>query len=176
MTVFEIIHSTTAENVDMLLTALRPVVQDMLDTPTKPQCRTRLVAPMLVFDAAAVALSFLPAVTDGDQPYTYHHLRRDMCMTASEVVEVQSRYVVPSAHLTVGRFVSDEDTQGPEAMEKFVGTIDLINEWLRNEYWPGRAKFGLGGWMVAEERGMHLRVGTCWYGDGGRTVTTGKNL
>ncbi len=68
-----------------------------------------------------IAVSFLPAAGEtvvspppvAPEPdhqaylsdeYTYHHLRRDIFDIAREAgVDVGSRYVVPSAHITLGR-------------------------------------------------------------------------
>lgn len=88
--------------------------------------RARLVKPLLAYDAAAVALTWLPAAQEEADAYTYHHLRRDMWELISEAsttnvaaaeagkkpegpVPVKSRYTVPSAHLTITRNISRWD-------------------------------------------------------------------
>ncbi len=42
-----------------------------------------------------------------DDGYTYHHLRRDIFgLVGGTGVDIASRYVVPSAHMTLGRMFS----------------------------------------------------------------------
>lgn len=143
---------------------------------------------MLSYDSAAIALSFVPAAGEArtplepisisgrdsidetesefrqDDAYTYHHLRRslyELCTNGG--VEVASRYTVPSAHLTIARFVTQEDistapqegtegsaqvqTEGSvtaikrmvvdrEKVKKLVEKIEEINARLEEEYWP----------------------------------------
>jgi len=91
--------------------------------------------------------------------------------------------VVPSAHLTIARFVVREEEGGfdPEA---FVRVIEGVNEWLVREFWPkddvegedgGGIKEG-GEWVVGEEKGLEVRKGTLWYGGGGETVVLGEGF
>lgn len=96
-------------------------------------------------------------------------------------VEVDSRYTVPSAHLTLGRFIDKKDFEGEDgkqSMQKLVQRIEEINEWLKEEYWPkeesGSVKDG-GEWIVGDEKGLDFRKGTLWYG-GGETVMLGKGI
>ena len=166
---------------------------------------------MLTYDASAIAISYLPAAGDkeNEDKYTYHHLRRDVWemtsntsatnatgSTAGEIgpgatgpgVKVESRYVVPSAHLTIARFVTAKDTTRDrtedgevdlEVMKKFVERIDEINEKLEQEYWPqgeqGDSIQDEGQWIVGEEQGLDCRWGTLWYGEG-ETVRLGKGF
>lgn len=121
----------------------------------------------------------------GDEGYTYHHLRRDLWALFNEHdVPVASRYVLPSCHMTIARFVSLSDAspkgsssapeadilEAPEEMRAFVEKIDEINAWLEGEY-AGEE----GEWVVGEEKGLDFRIGTCWYG-GGETVRLGRAL
>ena len=155
----------------------------------------RLSRPMVMYDDSALALSFLPVVEragdtvessgghvkeqkvdrEGEAAgqYTYHHLRRDLWDIASTAVPVASRYVVPSAHLTIGRFVGDEGADA-ELMLSLIGTIENINEDLQGKI-EGPADSS-GEWIVGEERPMELRAGSCWYGEGGWTVRQGKAI
>jgi hypothetical protein len=151
---------------------------------------------MLSYDSAALALSFVPAAGEGlingrtaaDDHYTYHHFRRDLyaAITAAGV-NVASRYVVPSAHLTVARFNSPnvfggdpmdaEVTLDMKKRKHWIHEIELINDWLRNEFWPQEdhpIKAG-GEWIVGEEKGLDFRKGTLWYG-GGETIYLGKGF
>lgn len=203
MTTLEITHSLTAPEIDSLASTLRPIAQNITNFPFAH--RARLIKPMLSYDAAAVALSFLPACgenlppaaasdandrTAQDDNYTYHHLRRDvfdLCSAAG--VTVASRYVVPSAHLTIVRFNSPnvfEGGAGPEdgsvtldlgRRERWIEKIEEVNAWLKEEFWPkgvegeeigGKEKAGQ--WIVGEEQGLDFHKGTLWYGGGERIL------
>lgn len=142
--------------------------------------RARLIKPMIGFDASALALSFVPAAGEGltsgrtaqDDKYTYHHLRRDLFSLCKDTgITVDSRYVVPSAHLTIGRFIAPKDFEDagefdPRKMQAFVKKIEDINAWLQKEFWPesgdGRIPDG-GDWILGEEQGLVCRMGTLWY-------------
>ena len=109
MTAMEVAHSLTVSDIDLLVNALRPKSKEVADLSK----RARLIKPMLNYDSAALALSFVPAAGEGlirertaaDDHFTYHHFRRDLYAAITEAgVNVGSRYVVPSAHLTVARF------------------------------------------------------------------------
>jgi hypothetical protein len=154
--------------------------------------RARLIKPMLSYDGAAIALSFLPAAgenlppkpkketetslarTQKDDIYTYHNLRRDLFNLAWETgVSIDSRYVVPSSHITIGRFLTQDDHDTKEKMERFVEKIEGINRWLEEEYWWKEG--GEGEWIVGQEKGLDCRQGTLWYG-GGETIRIGKGF
>ena len=185
---------------------------------------------MLSYDSSAIALSFVPAAGEARRPsrsglasdidilgpaevetrqddaFTYHHLRRSLYeLSASGGVQVASRYTVPSAHLTIARFVSQEDISispqeraddtAPDQLdaagaggvildrkrvEKLIERIESINTWLMEEYWPKESQQGEcikegGEWIVGEEKGLDCRKGTLWYG-GGETVRLGKGF
>ncbi|KAF3197136.1 transport between ER and Golgi ATPase protein [Orbilia oligospora] len=216
-TVLEITHSRTPEYIADLVKTMRPSLQSIVDhTYTH---RAKLVKPMLSFDGSACAISFVPAAPAGEGKdngkdshnynYTYHHLRRDLYDLSKESgVEIDSRYTVPSAHITIARFITTEDhvpsqlavgeTAEPEAiasatsiladssqpdlratipavkiekskMEKWVESLDEINQWL-SEYEGDGAE-----WIVGEEKGLDCRIGRLWYG-GGETVVLGKGI
>lgn len=193
-TVLEITHSRTSPDITSIVSTLRPYLTPIVNyTRTH---RTRLVKPLLSFDASALALSFVPTTlypTDDDNPasassqsqnqdptYTYHHLRRDiykLCRDAG--MEIASRYVVPSAHITLSRFVTTRDFEdGDERydaskMQAFIDKIEEINRWLQQEYWDGGEHDNE--WLVGEEKGLDCRAGTLWYGDG-ETVEIGKGF
>jgi len=166
LTVLEITHSTTAAYTSSLLSQLKPQLPSLLSHPSTH--RAHLIKPLLSFDAAALAISFAPTETNA---YTYHHLRRDFYQLSRDAgVSVTSRYMVPSAHITVARFVSDGDfrKEGGEVdrakMKGWMELVGKINEEL--EGWEGE-------WVVGAERGVECRVGTLWYG-GGETIETGR--
>ena len=193
MTTLEVTHSTSAEEIADLVRILHPRVSDITDYTYDH--RARLIKPMLSYDSSAIALSFLPAAGEGygrsaaEDRYTYHHLRRDiynLCCKAGVVVD--SRYVVPSSHLTIGRFITtkdmsrdgtgSEDSQpDPGKMKKWVEKIEEINQWLRDEYWPkddDEPSYNTEGeWKVGEEQGLDCRFGKLWYG-AGETLRLGK--
>lgn len=186
MTTLEITHSLTEADISNLLDSLRPKIEEITDFTYDH--RAPLLRPMISYDAAAIALSFLPA-SQSDDPqlassYTYHHLRRDLYNVCTETgVTVASRYVVPSAHLTIGRFVTQDDfhtSTGSEVvfnrkkMIELLGLIDDINVWLEETFWPRDCHVPKGGeWLVGEEQGLECRKGQLWYG-GGQRVRLGR--
>jgi hypothetical protein len=186
MTTLEIAHLRTAEEIADMLASTRPVIPALTSlTFTR---RARLVKPMISYDLSAVAVSFLPAAgeppltaedrTAEDDEYTYHHLRRDAFNMATGHVEVASRYVVPSAHITLGRYLTQADHETPEQREQWIRAIDDINKWLETEVWNIKdVKDGqfVGEWIVGQERGLDCRCGTLWYG-GGRTIMIGEGF
>ena len=148
---------------------------------------------MLFRSAAALALSFVPAageaLTNGrtaiDDQFTYHHLRRNLYNLCRDTgIQVDSRYVVPSSHLTVGRFINPKDfsdsegNQDPAKIKALVDKIEEINDWLKAEFWPNTDKEIIrdgGEWIVGGEKGLNCRMGTLWYG-GGESVCLGKGF
>ena len=195
MTALEINHSLTSPEIATLVSQFATPALEAMANYTQAH-RARLVKPLLSYDSQALALSFLPAageprgtvsssslsdpeskVPDSDA-YTYHHLRRDLFAQATRAgVKVGSRYVVPSAHLTIARFVKRQDFD----VERFVKVIEGVNEWLINEFWPqgngGKGGIKQGGeWVVGDEKGLEVRKGTLWYGGGGETVTLGEGF
>lgn len=191
MTTLEITHSLTAPEVGDIFNRMSDKIPEITDYTYNH--RARLIKPKLSYDTAAIALSFEPAAgespSDGRIPeaddYTYHHLRRDLYnLSKNTGVEVASRYVVPSAHLTIARFVSQTDisAQGddrpdPGRVESMLNHIEKINRELHDEYGPkegGTIKPG-GQWVVGQEKGLDCRKGTLWYG-GGETVRLGTGF
>ena len=196
MTAMEVTHSLTVTEIDHFVGILLPSSQPIAHFPASH--RARLIKPMLSYDSAALALSFVPANGESlthsgianEDRYTYHHLRRDLHTAISNAgVKVGSRYVVPSAHLTIARFNSPNVFGGDpmdasatldvDKREHWIHEIDMINHWLENEYWPtedNKWSIKAGGeWIVGEEKGLDFRKGTLWYG-GGETVHLGKGF
>ena len=189
MTVLEITHSKTEAEIEHLVNTMEGKIPELTDFTYNH--RARLVKPMLSYDAAAIALSFLPAAGEGlpekkaadADAYTYHHLRRDMyglCKSAG--VEVASRYVVPSSHLTIARFVTQKDISSNGAngvdygkIEGLVGKLEEINAELKSKYWSEDSFDSEGSWTVGEEKGLVYRRGTLWYG-GGHSHHEGKGF
>ncbi|KAE8162651.1 RNA ligase/cyclic nucleotide phosphodiesterase [Aspergillus tamarii] len=188
-TVLEVAHSLTEVQIEELVQTLKSSKNvtevDISGYPLKHQ--TRLLKPMVSFDSAAIALSFVPAAREGpaegpeghgDQ-YTYHHLRRDIFdLVRQTALPVASRYIVPSAHVTIARFINHDgflvnQAEGGEAIDPsrvklLVDKIDHINETLASQYWPGA--YGSypkeGEWVVGQDQGLVIRRGRLWYGGG----------
>jgi vesicle-fusing ATPase len=182
ITVLEVTHSKTVPEIRTIIDSIRDKVPAIDDFPYDHRCR--LIKPLIGFDASALALSFVPAAGEGlhptrnleDDRYTYHHLRRDIFDLLRDAgVQVDSRYVVPSSHLTIGRFINTKDFAGRDKshdatkMKAFVDKIEEINGWLEKEFWPAHSSDSIpdgGEYSVGAETGLHCRMGTLWYGGG----------
>lgn len=200
MTTLELAHSKTPQEIADLVACVRPAIPSLTSHPFSH--RSRLVKPLVSYDLSAIALSFLPASgeevvsplpvephaediahpglrgadTAETDKYTYHHLRRDVCrMAAATGVAVGSRYVVPSAHITLGRYLGQEDHDTPELRQRWIQAIDDINAWLENEVWDVKDGEFIGEWIVGQEKGLDARCGALWYG-GGRTIMMGEGF
>jgi hypothetical protein len=195
LTVIELAHSLTRSEIDRMVSNLQTSgAADEIVNYTLHH-RARLIKPLISYDASAMALSFLPAAgectpdSDADD-YTYHHLRRDIydkCVAGG--VKPASRYSVPSAHLTIARFITQEgwlkegEEPGslPEVDYQLVKAlrekIDTLNTALLKDYWPQRdGTIPAGGdWIVGREKGLDFRKGQVWYG-GGQTVILGRGF
>lgn len=188
MTTLEVTHTQTPEVVADLLHGLRDTIPKLTDYTFDH--RARIIKPMLSYDGAALALSFVPAAGEGlvdgrteeDDLYTFNHLRKDLYDISSRAgVRPKSRYVVPTAHLTIGRFITNEDfeTQGrtdPAKMKIWIDKIEEINSWLERDYWPeGKKSKEGGGWILGQENGLDCRFGSVYYG-GGDLVRLGRGF
>jgi hypothetical protein len=183
MTTLEITHSLTEPEIEARVDLLSDKLEEITDFTFDH--RARLVNPMVSYDASAVALSFVPAASREDE-YTYHHLRRDLyTLCSSTGVKVDSRYVVPSAHLTIGRFLDNRDLSNDGTdqgaldsgkIREFVAKIEEINKFLEDKYWGISNNNGSDGeWIVGQEKGLDCCKGTLWYGNGNR-VHLGKGF
>lgn len=192
LTVLEITHSKTYPEIISLTQQLQPKVEEIVNYLSASQNhRARLIKPCIGFDAAAIALSFVPAAVgtlsngreESQYAFNYHHLRRAVFAKCTEAgVKIESRYIVPSAHLTIARFIETRDfeTKGKvdsEKMRKLVEKIESTNAELKEAYWPTKEnKIAEGGeWIVGEGKGLDLRQGRVWYG-GGSSVSVGKGF
>jgi hypothetical protein len=192
LTALEITHSLTQPEVDAIVSNIGTSTAEIMTDYTYSH-RARLIKPMISYDGAALALSFLPAAGEllpseksdnseeriqHDDAFTYHHLRRDLYNIARTTgVSVDSRYVVPSSHITIGRFLTQDDHDTPDKMAKWIKKIEELNVWLEEEYWPkehGQRRED-GEWIVGQERGLDYREGTLWYG-AGKTIRIGKGF
>lgn len=192
MTTLEVAFSKTPREMRELVSALRPSIPGIVSYTHLH--RTRLVKPMVSYDTSAVAVSFVPAageetlsppptapdapadaITHGDG-YTYHHLRRDVFDQVHQAgLEVGSRYQVPSAHITLGRFLDEADHDSAEKRALWVEAIDEMNAWLERDVWHHKDAEYIGEWVVGHEKGLDARTGTLWYG-GGRTILLGEGF
>ncbi|KIY71534.1 hypothetical protein CYLTODRAFT_418765 [Cylindrobasidium torrendii FP15055 ss-10] len=173
LTVLELAHSRTLPEIEALVHTLgAATIHSILAYPQAHP--VRLVKPMLGFDSSAIALSFLPANDAGDA-YGYHHLRRDIYdMAVSSGTQIASRYAVPSAHITIGRFIHPEDLQLPDGridtakIDAFITKVDELNAWLKDQFWPrqdGSIPTG-GGWNIGIDSTLQCGKGILWYGQG----------
>ncbi|KAJ0368973.1 hypothetical protein COL154_002370 [Colletotrichum chrysophilum] len=194
LTTLEVTHSKTPEEIARLTDTMRSAIPYITDyTYTH---RARLVKPQISHDLSAFAVSFLPAAGEpsaggpsspaptaaqtpvvGGDAYSYHHLRRDVFdLAQSTGVQIESRYQVPSAHITLGRFLGGADHATPAARRRWVEAIEEINGWLESEVWGSHEEGGwCGEWVVGQERGLDARNGPLWYG-GGRTIRLGEGF
>ncbi|KAJ5651343.1 uncharacterized protein N7484_005066 [Penicillium longicatenatum] len=186
-TVLEVAHSLTEKEIEELVQILQAskdvTAAQIAEYPIAH--KSRLLKPMVSFDASAMALSFVPAAGENSQDednddYSYHHLRRDVFqMVRQAQLPVASRYIVPSAHVTIARFINNDDflvqgTKGAELdrarVKLLVDKIETINKKLESEFWPqanGTIPKG-GEWDVGQQN-LVIRRGRLWYG-GGDTV------
>jgi hypothetical protein len=192
LTVLELCYCRTPLEVETMIDALGPEAYTAMANYTLNH-RARLIKPTLSYDAAAIALSFLPASgesllpssqttksmrTKGHDDYTYHHLRRDIFGLVRQTgVQVDSRYVVSSSHITIGRFLTQDDHDTSEKRSSWIRKIEELNEWLEEEFWPkeGRGRDVNAEWLVGMDKGLDFRKGTLWYG-GGETVCLGDGF
>jgi hypothetical protein len=191
MTTLEVAFSRTPPEIATLIDKVRPRVAELANFTYAH--RARLVKPMISYDLSAFALSFVPAsgetvifpntaplhdgekVHDGDS-YTYHHLRKDVYDLAQSMdLPIDSRYVVPSAHITLGRHLTQDDHRTPVLRQKWIDTIERINRRLQSELWDRPEGKYPGEWIVGQERGLDVRAGVLWYG-GGRTIMVGEGF
>lgn len=195
MTTFELASSRTWTEVKELVAHLENhgVIADIANYTSTH--RTRLIKPMVSYDTTAIALSFVPAAGEevvqsargstGDDGYTYHHLRRDICgaLTATGG-QFNPRYSLPSAHITIARFMSQDGFQlegsqpdGPGvdrgSVAALIKRIESINERLKHKH--SAEETGTACWVVGQEKGLQLQGGQSWYGEG-ETLFMGKGF
>ncbi|KAJ5668915.1 Ribosomal protein L44e [Penicillium macrosclerotiorum] len=179
MTTLEMMSARTESEVNTVVSFLqqKSVCQDTVDYTVAH--RARLVRPIVSYDASALALSFVPAAggpTSGmnslKDVYSYHHLRRDLYdMMTQAGCEIGARYTVPSAHVTIARFIrpvggspdgAKESDYLCERATNLVAKVEEINQILSSDDWQ---RFGSpvdGEWVVGQEKGLELIKGRSW--------------
>lgn len=185
MTTLEMVSGKEQPDVDEVTTFLQahaPLQELVNYTLTH---RARLGRPIVSYDASALALSFLPIFEntengDGteDGSYSYHHLRRDLYDRVTQSgCQIGARYCVPSAHITIARFVipvgsthEEELAALEERVIKLVERLEDINEELRSYDWKRFGSPSRGEWNVGQEQGLELNKGVAWYGTGEKVL------
>lgn len=175
MTAMEITSRRTESEIEDLVAFLQQYapLQELVNYTLTH--RARLVKPMVNYDSSAIALSFVPAAGENDR-YTYHHLRSDIYDSITRSgCPITSRYTLPSAHVTLARFITqdgfllgDREELNPEQTSLLVDTLDKINDRLRDKYWQSEPPQGE--WVVGQEKGLELVKGRSWYGKGERVL------
>ncbi|OKP10051.1 hypothetical protein PENSUB_4516 [Penicillium subrubescens] len=193
MTTLEMLPARTLAEVNELEKFLKEntSLQDIVNYTLSH--RARLVRPIVSYDASALALSFIPAVEDRDREvdgksnksYSYQYLRSDLYDIVTEAgCQLEARYTVPSAHVTIARFVrpvgwSERESGGSDLFHKraqeLVATIEDINQELRSDHWKRFGDPSRGEWVVGQEKGLELMKGRSWYGKG-ESIIIGKGF
>lgn len=201
MTVLEVCSSLTEPEVEDIIAPLQSAIFNIVNHSYTH--RTRLVKPLINCDLSGLAISFVPAAgealdnslshTTTEGQYTYHHLRRDVYQKAAETgTEIKSRYVIPSAHITIARFVTNDGfldgislpgdngerrgspSPNTELIHALMKKIEQLNAWLELEHWTQDDAVGVkkaGVWNVGEEIGLVFVKGRAWYGKGTEVLT-----
>ncbi|KAJ5621300.1 Ribosomal protein L44e [Penicillium herquei] len=130
----------------------------------------RLVRPIVSYDDTAFALSFIPAAENDKDAFTYHHLREDLWRAAGHSgYRMESRYNVPSAHLTIARFAVPPGADKSEKLDDLctrtagiVEKIEDINQELTSSDWRRFGSSSRGEWILGYERGLEVNKGSSW--------------
>lgn len=191
MTTLEMIWARTAPEIEELVSFLQQnsPLQDLVNHTLTHHAR--LGRPIVSYDASALALSFIPVMADHgdslkvteDGGYTYHHLRSDVYDKLTQSgCQIGSRYVVPSAHITIARFTvpvgSDTERELQNLNDKavkLVEKIENINKELNSTRWERFGNPSRGEWIVGQEKGLELNKGMTWYG-AATTVLRGEGI
>jgi hypothetical protein len=183
MTTLEISSEKTADQTRKTIEAMDPKLIQELANYTIDH-RARLVKPIISYDTSAIALSFVPAAgehnhatySENDDRFTYHHLRRDLYdKVTMSGVSIAARYTLPSAHITIARFIkpvgtTNGDFDAPKVIEQkakqLVAKFEDLNLELRSTLWRRLGDPSQGEWVVGHEKGLEFMWGTTWYGKG----------
>ncbi|VVT49248.1 uncharacterized protein SAPINGB_P002177 [Magnusiomyces paraingens] len=173
LSVLEVTHSAPPDVIDSQIKQLKPYLSEIL---TSRDNAPILVKPLVCFDSAAFALTFAPLDSSlqkeygaHSEDYTYTHYRAHLYNAINKAqVYCAARYEVPSAHVTIARFIEEVS---PNVVDALLETIQNINTWLEDVY-SNPESFS---WQVGSERGTECRCGRIWYG-GGWTEATGETV
>ena len=121
MTVYEVTHSRTSRQLQPLVATVRGHRSELCCQ--LPIDRVKLDSPLLNYDTSAVAITFLPIDVDG---YDIARLRAEVGgRLAGMGIEWDGRYVAPTAHITIGRFV--ESRLRRASMEQWLAKLDELS-------------------------------------------------
>lgn len=125
-----------------------------------------LTRPMVSFDSAGIALSFVPAVAKRGS--TYHDLRNELQKLAlMSPIEIDTCYTAATAHIAIARFIrqpfvtdlsAGSVMTGAVKARKFLDLIGDINRELEETLWPEFA------WNLVEEHGLEVQMGYLKFG------------
>ncbi|KAJ5258178.1 Ribosomal protein L44e [Penicillium chrysogenum] len=181
MTTLEIRSALTGPEIDEIAASLQMsgLVAELANYTLTH--RARLVKPIISYDTSAIALSFVPAAGEEDRnvysgkddQFTYHHLRSDLYNIVTQSgCPIAARYTVPSAHITIARFIAPSDpkkgeSDSPKEFEKeasrLIDKIDDLNHELRSNVWKRLGDPCQGQWVIGHEKGLELMKGrTCY--------------
>lgn len=188
MTTLEIRSALTGPEIDEIAASLQMsgLVAELANYTLTH--RARLVKPIISYDTSAIALSFVPAAGEEDRnvysgkddQFTYHHLRSDLYNIVTQSgCPIAARYTVPSAHITIARFIAPSDpkkgeSDSPKEFEKeasrLIDKIDDLNHELRSNVWKRLGDPCQGQRVIGHEKGLELMKGRTWYGVGDSIV------
>lgn len=188
MTTLEIRSSLTGPEIDEITSSLEMTgsVAELANYTLTH--RARLVKPVISYDTSAIALSFVPAAGEEDNSvysgkddqFTYHHLRSDLYNIVTQSgCPIAARYTVPSAHITIARFIAPSgakkgEPDPPKEFEKkasnLIAKIEDLNHELRSNVWWRLGDPSQGEWVIGHEKGLELMKGRTWYGVGDSIV------
>ncbi|CRL25200.1 unnamed protein product [Penicillium camemberti] len=188
MTTLEIRSSLTGPEIDEITSSLEMTgsVAELANYTLTH--RARLVKPVISYDTSAIALSFVPAAGEEDRSaysgkddqFTYHHLRSDLYNIVTQSgCPIAARYTVPSAHITIARFIApsgakEGESDSPKEFEKkassLIAKIEDLNHELRSNVWWRLGDPSQGEWVIGHEKGLELMKGRTWYGVGDSIV------
>ncbi|KAJ5187129.1 Ribosomal protein L44e [Penicillium cf. viridicatum] len=189
MTTLEIRSSLTGPEIDEITSSLEMTgsVAELANYTLTH--RARLVKPVISYDTSAIALSFVPAAGEDDRSvysgkddqFTYHHLRSDLYNIVTQSgCPIAARYTVPSAHITIARFIvpsgaKEGESDSPKEFEKkalaLIDKIEDLNHELRSNVWWRLGDPSQGQWVIGHEKGLELMKGrTCAHPIGPKRV------
>ncbi|KAJ5400335.1 Ribosomal protein L44e [Penicillium sp. CMV-2018d] len=180
MTTLEIRSSLTGPEIDEITSSLEMTGSIAELANYTLTHRARLVKPVISYDTSAIALSFVPAAGEEDRSaysgkddqFTYHHLRSDLYNIVTQSgCPIAARYTVPSAHITIARFIapsgakegeSDSSKEFEKKASSLIAKIEDLNHELRSNVWWRLGDPSQGQWVIGHEKGLELMKGrTC---------------